>query len=96
MQWMCLRLCYGRIAFGVLHGKEVVIMKLFHKVADRMVSMLVPTATAQAGPCACGSPYGTTLDYEWCACVNHALKYRRKWCDGCNFRYDACLTVDYC
>lgn len=69
-------------------------MKLFHKVADRMVSMLVPTATAQAAPCECGS-YGTIL-FQSCGCVAGLKKFRRKWCDGCNVHWDACLTVDYC
>ena len=69
-------------------------MKVFNKVADRMLALFVPTATAQAEPCACGS-YGT-ITYVYCACINNTLKYKRKWCDGCNIRYDACKTVDFC
>jgi hypothetical protein len=71
-------------------------MKVFHSIADRMLALLVPATTAHAAPCACDAPYGTTLGYTYCSCTNHTLRYKRRWCDGCNIKYDACKTVDFC
>jgi hypothetical protein len=91
---MCLALYHGRLACEAPEGRRVVIVKVFNKLADRLLALLVPTATAQAEPCACG--HVGTITYEYCTCINNTLKYRRVWCDGCNIHRDTCKTVDFC
>ena len=69
------------------HGKEVIHLRAFGSLADRMLSVVAPKITAAAVPC-----HGCTLDYCYCS---GGVWYGKLCCltTECTISCSACLRT---